>query len=62
MHLIFRFALEVDGKIYLAEIQEKDEAWKTYKEAKEQGKSAGKKTTLAFDSLVALYILSTGFF
>ena len=41
MFYFSRFALEIDGKVYLAEIQEKEEAWKTYKEAKEQGKSAG---------------------
>ena len=36
-----RFALELGGQVYLAEIKEKDEAYKLYKEAVEEGKSAG---------------------
>lgn len=39
--LIFRFAMEVGGQVYLAEVKEKEEALKLYKDAVEEGKSAG---------------------
>jgi len=38
---ISKFALEVDGQVFLAEVKEKSEALSLYKDAVEQGKSAG---------------------
>ena len=36
-----RFAMEIDGVYYIAEVKEKAEAWKKYKEAVERGSAAG---------------------
>eukprot|EP00092_Neocalanus_flemingeri_P002183 GFUD01002323.1.p1 GENE.GFUD01002323.1~~GFUD01002323.1.p1 ORF type:complete len:676 (-),score=217.81 GFUD01002323.1:157-2109(-) len=38
---ISRFAMEIDGVYYIAEVKEKEEAWKKYKEAVEKGSAAG---------------------
>ena len=38
---ISRFAIETGGEMYHAEVKEKEEAKKTYKQAKERGKTAG---------------------
>ncbi|XP_023341336.1 inter-alpha-trypsin inhibitor heavy chain H6 [Eurytemora carolleeae] len=38
---ISKFAMEVGGQVYLAEVKEKEEALKLYKDAVEEGKSAG---------------------
>ena len=33
--------MEIDGVYYIAEVKEKEEAWKKYKEAVERGSTAG---------------------
>ena len=33
--------MEIDGVYYIAEVKEKEEAWKKYKEAVERGSAAG---------------------
>jgi len=38
---ISRFAMEIDGVFYIAEVREKEEAWKKYKEAVKKGSAAG---------------------
>merc|ERR1719474_758148 len=38
---ISRFAMEIDGVYYVAQVKEKEEAWKQYKEAVEKGSTAG---------------------
>jgi len=38
---ISRFAMEIDGVYYIAEVKEKAEAWKQYKDAVEKGSAAG---------------------
>jgi hypothetical protein len=37
----FHHALEIDGGSYIAEVKEKAEAWKKYKEAVVRGSTAG---------------------
>jgi hypothetical protein len=36
-----RFAMEIDEVYYIAEVKEKEEAWKKYKAAVERGSAAG---------------------
>jgi len=38
---ISRFAMEIEGIFYVAEVREKEEAWRKYKDAVEEGKTAG---------------------
>jgi len=38
---ISKFGIEVDDEVYLAEVMEKEKAWKQYKEAVDTGKTAG---------------------
>jgi len=38
---ISKFAMEVGGEVYLGEVREKEEAWRLYKEAVDQGTAAG---------------------
>ena len=35
--------MEIDGVYYIAEVKEKEDAWKKYKEALERGSTAGVK-------------------
>ena len=42
---ISRFAIETGGEMYHAEVKEKEEAEKTYKEAIERGQTAGETRT-----------------
>ena len=37
--------MEIDGVYYVAQVKEKEEAWKQYKEAVEKGSTAGEKNT-----------------
>ena len=32
--IVFRFAMEVDGIFYIAQVKQKEKAWRMYKEAR----------------------------
>ena len=38
---ISRFAIELGGQLFVAEVREKENAWREYQEAVSQGKTAG---------------------
>ena len=38
---ISRFAIELDGQLFVAYVKEKENAWREYQEAVSQGKTAG---------------------
>ena len=40
---ISRFAIEVEGQLFVAFVKEKTEAWKEYQNAVQEGKTAGNK-------------------
>ena len=37
----FRFAMEVDGIFYIAQVRQKEKAWRMYKEARARNQTAG---------------------
>ena len=37
----FRFAMEVDGIFYIAQVKQKEKAWRMYKEARARNQTAG---------------------
>ena len=45
LYSYYRFAMEIEGIFYVAEVREKEEAWKKYKDAVEAGKTAGELST-----------------
>ena len=38
---VFRFAMEVDGIFYIAQVKQKEKAWRMYKEARARNQTAG---------------------
>ena len=40
-HNVFRFAMEVDGSFYIAQVKQKEKAWRMYKEARARNQTAG---------------------
>ena len=39
--LFLRFAMEVDGIFYIAQVRQKEKAWRMYKEARARNQTAG---------------------
>ena len=39
--IVFRFAMEVDGIFYIAQVKQKEKAWRMYKEARARNQTAG---------------------
>ena len=40
--------MEIDGVYYVAQVKEKEDAWKQYKEAVEKGSTAGEESIINF--------------
>jgi len=57
---ISRFAMEIEGIFYVAEVKEKEDAWRKYKEAVKEGKTAGHVEVTARHSNRFRVSVSTG--